>query len=256
MTEMRVVSLHRYPVKGLSPEPVQRVQLTRDAFFPGDRLYAIENGASRFDAAAPAFLPKIKFLMLMKQGRLAALHTRYDDATRVLTISRDGRECVRGDLGSEDGRAAVEAFIADYCKGELRGPPRVLAAPAGFRFTDSLQSGFVSFLNRASLEDLEKTLGQPVDPLRFRANVLVDGLSAWEENDWTGATLSAGALRLKIDKRIERCNATNVRPGTGERDLDLIRAMMKAYGHFDCGFYASVTSSGPLGTGDMLTLVH
>jgi hypothetical protein len=130
----------------------------------------------------------------------------------------------------------------------------VLTAPSGFRFTDSLQAGFVSFLNKATLEDLEKTLGRSVEPLRFRANVFVEGPPAWEENAWVGRTLADGDLRLTIVKLTERCNATNVRPGTGERDLDLMRAMLKAYGHIDCGFYAKVTSSGSLKVGDALSL--
>lgn len=254
MTDMDVVSLRRYPVKGLTAEPVEQVHLTAGEFFPGDRLYAIENGPSGFDAAAPTFRPKIKFLMLMKQHRLAALHTRFDHETRILTISHRGRELARGDLGSREGRAAIEAFMAEFCQGELRGPPKVLAAPGNFRFTDSLEAGFVSIINKETLSDLERTLGRPVEPERFRANILIAGPQAWAENGWAGRTLSSGDLRLRIVKRIERCNATNVRPESGERDLDLLRAMTKAHGHITCGLYAKVAASGSLRVGDKLTL--
>ena len=40
------------------------------AYFPGDRLFAIENGPSGFDSAAPVHQPKIKYLMLMRHERL------------------------------------------------------------------------------------------------------------------------------------------------------------------------------------------
>ena len=46
---MRIASLYRYPVKGLSPESVSRAVLERQGYFPGDRLFAIENGPSGFD---------------------------------------------------------------------------------------------------------------------------------------------------------------------------------------------------------------
>ncbi|HVB88674.1 MAG TPA: MOSC domain-containing protein [Beijerinckiaceae bacterium] len=256
MSETSVLSLHRHPVKGLSPEPLDQVRLTRGEYFPGDRLYAIENGPSGFDPAAPVFLPKIKFLMLMKQGALAALQTRYEDAMRVLKISREGALLLRADLGREEGRAAVASFMAEFCKGQLRGPPRVLEAPPGFRFTDSLRSGFVSILSKATVGEIEKMIGKAIDPMRFRANILVEGTDPFEENEWVGQTLECGPLRLGVNKRIERCNATNVRPGTGERDLDLLRAMLKAYGHIDCGVYASVISSGPLKVGDTLRLAQ
>jgi uncharacterized protein YcbX len=78
---MRVAALYRYPVKGLSPEPLERVSLKVGEFFPGDRLYAIENGPSGYDPAAPVHQPKIKFLMLARNAPLAALTTRYNDAT-------------------------------------------------------------------------------------------------------------------------------------------------------------------------------
>jgi hypothetical protein len=39
-------SLSRYPVKGLSAEPLEAIDLEAGAYFPGDRIYAIENGAA------------------------------------------------------------------------------------------------------------------------------------------------------------------------------------------------------------------
>ena len=50
-------SIYRYPVKGLSPEPLPRVALQAGQTLPADRRYAIENGPSGFDPAAPAWLP-------------------------------------------------------------------------------------------------------------------------------------------------------------------------------------------------------
>src|SRR6266568_7510919 len=93
-----IASIHRYPVKGLSPEPLAQVALRTGQTLPGDRRYAIENGPSGFDPADPHYFPKIKFLMLMRNERLAALHTRYDDQSHVLTVHANGTEAVRGDL--------------------------------------------------------------------------------------------------------------------------------------------------------------
>jgi uncharacterized protein YcbX len=49
----QIASIYRYPVKGLSPEPLPRVALGVGQTLPADRRYAIENGPSGFDAAAP-----------------------------------------------------------------------------------------------------------------------------------------------------------------------------------------------------------
>jgi uncharacterized protein YcbX len=251
---IRLAAIHRYPVKGLSPEPLPRVGLTPDSYFPGDRLYALENGPSGFDPAAPAHQPKIKFLMLMRNEALARLETRYDDANATLVIRQGGQEAARGDLRTPDGRKAIEDFMRGFVPDALRGEPRVLTAPEGFRFTDSPR-GFVSILNLASVGALETMTGQAVDPLRFRANLHVEGLEPWAEFDLVGRTLmTASGVRLEVIKRIVRCAATNVDPSTGIRDLDIPGTLMRHLGHADCGVYARIVSGGTLAPGAALNL--
>ncbi len=249
---IRIASLQRYPVKGLSPEPLTQVTLTKGDYFPGDRLFAIENGPAGFDPADPQHQPKIKFLMLMRNESLARLKTRYLDTITTLFIEEGGREVARGDLSSREGRLAIEAFFRRFMPAELRGPPKVLTAPEGFRFTDS-RRGYVSLINLASVRELEEVVGAPVDPLRFRGNVHIEGLAPFAELDLVGQVLTTlSGVRLKVTKRIERCAATNVDPATGIRDLQIPKSLMQAYGHFDCGIYAEVLSGGTLATGDSL----
>ena len=249
----RLESIYRYPVKGLSPEKLERVHLTEGAYFPGDRLFAIENGHSGFDPAAPVHQPKTKFLMLMRDERLATLRTHYDDATGTLSIHQDSGEAVRADLATKDGRLAVEAFFRRFMPKELRGSPKVLAAPEGYRFTDSRVSGFVSIINLASVAELETIIGLPVHPLRFRANLYVRGWPAWSEFDHVGREFAIGAVRLKGLKRIVRCAATNVDPETGIRDLSIPDTLMQNYKHMDCGIYAQVIEGGDIAPGNSVS---
>lgn len=252
---MRVASLYRYPVKGLSPERLSRTELPTGGYLPGDRLFAIENGPSGFDPAEPVHQPKIKYLMLMRNEALARLRTRYDDDSRDLVIGHDDVE-TRFAIATAAGREQLSAFFKAFMPDELRGEPRLLAAPLGYRFTDS-RSGFVSIINLASVADLETRLGVPVDPLRFRGNVMVEGLPAWAELDLVDRELVApSGLRLQVIKRIERCAATNVDPVTGIRDLQIPKALMKGYGHVDCGIYCRIVAGGTLGEGERLTLVE
>ncbi|QFU17816.1 MOSC domain-containing protein [Microvirga thermotolerans] len=249
---IRIASLQRYPVKGLSPERLVSAALTKGGYFPGDRLFAIENGPSGFDAADPQHQPKVKFLMLMRNERLARLKTRYLASITTLFIEDGGREVARGDLSTREGRLAIEAFFRRFMPSELRGPPKVLAAPEGFRFTDS-RRGFVSLINLASVRALEEAVGAPVDPLRFRGNLHLEGLAPWAEFDLVGQVLAApSGLRLRVTKRIERCAATNVDPATGTRDLQIPKSLMQAYGHVDCGVYAEVLADGVVAEGDAL----
>ena len=251
---MRIETLYRYPVKGLSPERVKRADLPAGGYFPGDRLFAIENGPSGFDPAEPVHQPKIKYLMLMRNESLARLRSRYDDASGDLVIQQGGEEVLRAPTGSDDGKAAIGRFFSGFMPEELRGEPKLLTAPSSYRFTDS-RSGFVSIINLASVADLEGRLGQPVDPLRFRGNLMVSGLAPWAENELVDRELAGpGGLRLQVIKRIERCAATNVDPETGARDMQIPKALMKNYGHVDCGIYCRILADGALAEGDSLTV--
>lgn len=252
---MKVTSLHRYPVKGLSPEPLQQAALQTSGFFPGDRMFAFENGPSSFDPTAPAYKPKTRFLMLMKNARLAELSTRFDDDSSILTISHGGTELARGDVRTGEGRAAVESALAEFCRGETKGPVKLLAAPEGFRFTDSIRSGFMSILNLSSVADLESRMGVPVDPIRFRANVAVSGWTPWAEEDLIGRRLKIGPTTLKVLKAIDRCPATHVDPTTGVRDLDVMGTLQSAFGHLHCGIYVSVVEGGTIALGDRVEIL-
>ena len=186
---------------------------------------------------------------------LARLATRYDDATGTLAIRDGGRE-LRADLSIREGRLAVEAFLRSFMPRELRGPPKVIAAPDGFRFTDS-RKGFVSLINLASVAAVEEMVGAPVDPLRFRGNLHVEGLAPWSEFDLVGRVLeTASGLRLKVTKRIERCAATNVDPSADVRDLDIPATLLRRLGHADCGVYAEVVAGGALAEGERLTVAE
>lgn len=248
MHPARVAGIYRYPVKGLTPEPLPSVALGIGQTLPADRSYAIENGPSGFDPAAPQYFPKTRFLMLMRNERLAALHSRYEDDGNLLTISRDGVEVVRGDLKTSEGRAAIEQFFAANFSNELRGPPRLLSGN-GHSFSD-VANKVVSIVNLASVAELADLVGQPVHPLRFRANLYVEGWTAWHEFALLGKTVAIGGARLKVVKRIVRCAATNVDPDSAARDLDLPRALLQRYGHADCGVYAEVITSGTITQGD------
>ncbi|WP_210255227.1 MOSC domain-containing protein [Ancylobacter pratisalsi] len=249
-----ISSLYRYPVKGLTPERLEVVDLEAGKYFPGDRLYAIENGPSGFMPEAPAFQPKIKFLMLMRNERLAALNARFDDATHELVIMHEGTEAVRGRLDTEAGRVAIEAFFQRYSRYELRGAPKVLEAPPQFRFVDTTD-GYVSLINLASCAALGEIIGAPVDPLRFRANLYLDGMEPWEEFDLVGHTIEVGNhVRLKVTKRIFRCAATNVDPSTARRDMDVPGTLMRTFGHTDCGIFAEIEQGGLIAQGDEVRL--
>ena len=247
--QAKLDAIFRYPVKGLSPEPLEEARLAVGQTLEGDRAYAIENGPCGFDPAQPGYFPKTMFLMLMRNERLARLRTRYDASTHVLTVEDGAREVVRGNLDSPDGRAAIEQFFATFCADELRGPLKILSGK-GHSFSDVARK-VASIINLETVAAIEMVVGVPVHPLRFRANLYVTGWPAWREFDLVGQEIRIGnSARLKVVKRIERCAATNVDPHTGIRDLAIPSTLQQRFGHGDCGIYAEVVADGPVQAGD------
>jgi hypothetical protein len=246
----QIASLYRYPVKGLSPEPLPSVTLQVGQTLPADRRYAIENGPSGFDPASPAWLHKSSYLMLMRNERLAGLRTHYEDHSHLLTIRKEGEVAAQGDLETAAGRAAIEAFFAANFVQELKGPPKLLSG-GGHSFSDVARK-VVSIINLGSLKAIENMVGQPVHPLRFRANLYVSGWPAWREAELLDQTLAIGEARLKVVKRITRCAAVNVDPDTAARDLEIPPTLMRRFGHNECGIYAEVISGGAVRVGDTI----
>lgn len=251
MASATVQTLYRYPVKGFSGESLARVTLAVGGTFPRDRAYAIENGASGFDPAVPAYFPKNRFLMLMRNETVAEYRTRLDDETGIFTVAKDGRDLIAARLDDADGRASLEAWAAEAFRDVLRGPPRILSAD-GHSFSD-VAAKVVHLINLESVRALEAAIGHPVDPRRFRANIVIDGAPAFEELDWASGGLAIGGVVLRGRKRTQRCAATNVDPATATRDMDIPAALDRLCGHKDFGIYLSVAEGGEIAVGDPVT---
>jgi MOSC domain-containing protein len=245
-----LTQIYRYPVKGLTPEPLERVSLKRGEGLPQDRRFALGLGTTSFDPAAPAWLPKTNFLMLMKNERLARLRTRFDDRSGILSVdSADGAH-LSANLNSASGRAAVEDFFAAYMGEEARGRPQLLEAP-GHMFSDGARK-VASIIGLSAIRDLERAMGRSIDPRRFRANFYFEGGRPWEEFDWLGRDFAIGAVRLRGFKAIRRCAATNVDPLRAMRDLNIPHALAENFGHVNMGIYADVLEEGAVAVGDLL----
>lgn len=252
-----VTHLSRYPIKGMSPEALRSVDLNPGQGFPGDRAFALALPGTTFDEADPRPLPKFMFLMLARQEALARLVTRYDAESGVLSI-KDGTSELSEDIHTPNGRAAVENFFSRFLPDPQPGAQPRLVAAAGHSFTDvgvhsSELMHAVSVINLESVRDFERKLAKPVDPRRFRANILVEGLPPWVELDWLERELEIGSVRFRGARLTRRCPATEVNPDTAVRDIELPRELMRLYGHIHLGIYLYVLSAGALSVGDVFS---
>lgn len=243
-----VAALYRHPVKGFTPEVLTQAVLPAGGWFPGDRMWAVENGRSGYDPRKPEQIPKQQFTVLMRQAMLARVRTRWDELTNVLSAEIDGQN-IDVHLDDPEARAAFATVLAEFLGDEALGPLRLIDAGPNHRFMDS-SKGRVSILNLNSVRDLERRSGETLDPLRFRANIWVEGWDPWVEIAWSGERISIGETVLRGAKPIVRCAATEVDPATGVRDLGVVRALFDTYGHRLCGLYVSIETGGRIAVGD------
>lgn len=246
--EARVARIFRYPVKGLGPESLDSVELTEGQTLPGDRAFALAHGSSHWSSTEPGWRPKSDFVTLLRVEKLARLGVSWDVKGGVLTILRDGKAVARGDPKTIAGRVILEQFFSAFLSGEARGPLRVASAP-GQALTD-VPNPFVSLINQASVNDLERVVRTDVDPVRFRGNLLLEGVGPWREFEWVGREVTLGKARLRIAERIGRCGATHVNPERATRDVNVLQSLMDGFGHTQMGVYAEVVAGGRVAVGD------
>jgi GntR family transcriptional regulator / MocR family aminotransferase len=240
-------NIYRYPIKGLSAQALASVELQARKPFPHDRVFALVRPGAPFDTSQPRWGKKGLFVMLMLEEALARVRTTLDVETLKLTIAQGNRQLVVADLEDETSRAEVEEIFWQLVPA-LRSAPTLVRSREG-HFMDK-PDNVISLINLATVRSLEAQWGITIDPLRFRANLYVDGANPWEEFDWVGSDIRIGEALFRVDRRNGRCGATNVDPETGRRDLDIPGSLRAAFGHKELGVYLVAREGGRVSVGD------
>lgn len=243
-------NIYRYPIKGLSAQPLARVELEAKKPLPHDRIFALVRPGAPFDASDPKWGKKGLFVMLMLEEALARVRTTLDVETMRLTIAQDNQQLLTADLNDAAARTRVEEFFWQLVPA-LRGAPTLVRAQNG-HFMDK-PDNVISLINLATVRSLEEQWGYSIDPLRFRANFYIDGAKPWEEFDWVGSDIRIGDGLFRVDRRNGRCGATNVNPETARRDLDLPASLRAAFGHKELGVYLVAREGAQVVVGDTVS---
>ncbi len=250
-TPMTVVTgLYQYPIKGLSPRPLSRVRITAGQPFPFDRVFALARPGVAVTPEDPKWAKKGMFVMLMLDEGLATVRTELDPETLLLTVrDTSGTLLLEANLADTAACHDVEAFFHRLAP-TLRAAPALVRARDG-HFMDK-PDNVISLINLATVRALERQWSVQIDPLRFRANIYIDGAPPWEEFAWVGGDIQLGDALFRVDRRNGRCGATNVDPASGRRDLDIPGSLRRTFGHKDLGVYLVARKDAELSVGDGL----
>ncbi len=240
----RVGAIWRHPIKAHGREPLDRVTLSEGATIPWDRHWAIahEEAGARDTGWAPCH----NFTRAAKVPQLMAIDAAFDDAAGTITLRHPGRPDLTFHPGG-DTQAFLDWVHPLMPEGRAASARIVRAADRGITDTDFAS---ISVINSASNHDLSEKMGQGLNLLRWRANIVLDGLAPWVERTWIGKTLAIGGAKLEVREHIVRCRATTANPATGERDADTLGALKTHRGDQEFGVYAVVTRGGEIAVGD------
>jgi uncharacterized protein YcbX len=134
----------------------------------------------------------------------------WDDRCAALDQGDEAADWVSQVLGAAVRVARVPSNPKRHANPQYAGPRAVpLAFPDGYP---------VLVCNRASLEDLNSRMPEPIPMERFRPNVVLDGLPPFAEDRI--ASIRIGALVLNLVKPCARCVIPSTDQRTGERSTD------------------------------------
>ncbi|MDP6666853.1 MAG: MOSC domain-containing protein [Dehalococcoidia bacterium] len=235
----KVTELYRHPVKSFTPEPRGQLRVV-DGRIAGDRVLAFRF-ADKGPADNWAWQKKHNYVALVNTPGLALLELEFDDESRRLSLNYHGESFAEGSIDSEEDRRDLSEAVGEYVTSldinPLAGHPervplKLIGDGRQGVFHDS-EAGEVTLYSTESLEAFESEVttdtGTSVDGRRFRANVVIDDVEAWEELSWTGR-LTIGDGEYQVVKPVTRCLATHANPASGERDMQVMDHLVSANG--------------------------
>ncbi len=259
-----VARLYRYPVKGMSAEPCDRLRVLASGAPEGDRVlgFLLQSALAAPDRemAGADWWRKERFTVLMNTPGLARLAAAFDADTRRLEVRLDGRTLAVGDVADPADRRRLADAVTAYVRGlddsslKPGDALHLVGDGATPRFHDR-GPRHVTLMASASVAALAEVIGAEVDERRFRMNVVLDGLRPWEELEWIGRSVRVGALEFEVTGPVIRCLATHANPVTGERDLQVMTTLTRGMGQDEptMGVLAVPRSGGELTVGDAAT---
>jgi uncharacterized protein YcbX len=229
--------------------------ITARQMLKDDRRFIIATQSSVGKDGVHEWARKRNFLQLVNTPKLAELGIEYDDATTTLSILRNGRAICKGNLEDKMGRTVVEDFLKAFLKNDAAGTPKIYSVP-DVSFGD-MKEPYISVINLASVRDFgDRIVQKEIDPMRFRGNLLIDGLEPWAELKWEeGQIVQINGVDFRVIHPITRCKATSVNPGTAESDINVPLMLRKGLNHLYMGVYVEPVNSGQIRPGDEIAVI-
>lgn len=251
MSAPRLAHIVRHPVKSVGYEEIGQAHLFEGRTLPFDRQWAIATAGNPFQGGPEGWVRKLAFVRGAAEGSLQAIRCAFDEARGEIRLTHPALPDFAGHL-PEDGDALVQ-WIRPLWPATRPAPLALVSRRDGGALTD-VPEAWLSILNLDSKRVLGERMGLDLSIHRFRGNLWLEDLPAWQEFDLIGQDITIGEARLRVEQRITRCKATTHDPLTGAAEGDTLKALQDGWEHRDFGVYARVVEPGRIRVGDRVRL--
>ena len=257
-----ISSINYCPVKSISFQTDNNCKIRKNIGIVGDRVFAFSKGlesnqAQLFEKNLDERRGKWnKILTLKNSPVLNKYNFKFKD--NKLTFSKKDNEILTIDVSKTSEYDLLSNKILELENSIQK--PIFLMKNFEIPFFDTSISNktvlthSISFLNNKSIEDFEKKTNRTIEPQRFRGNIHVDGMEAWEERNWIGKIIKINNISFKVEKNIPRCVAINLKPNSDDNSLNLLQSLKKNYNHYDMGLYLTALDDGQVNIGDNVSI--
>ena len=257
-----ISSINYCPVKSISFQSVDECEIKKNIGITGDRIFAFTKGLDLDQAKLIEKSPEDrkgkwnKILTLKNSPVLNKYNFLYEK--EKLTLTTNEKKILTIDVNKTSERQLLSEKIIEL-ESSLKKPIFLIKNEES-PFFDTTISNKVSFVNSVSLlninsiNDFQKKIGKEIEIPRFRGNICMDGIKAWEEREWIGKIIKINNVSFKVEKNIPRCVAINLKPKTDDNSLNLLQSLKKTYNHFDMGIYLTALDDGSISLGNSINL--
>ena len=257
-----ISSIHYCPVKSLSFQSVNSCEIKKNIGIVGDRIFAFAKDLDKeqirlFEKNPEDRKGKWNKILTLKNSPVLNKYNFLFNENELRLTFKD-KEILTINLNELNSHQDISNKLIELEK-SLK-PPIVLMSNREYPFFDTSISKKVDFINSVSLlnlksiSDFENKISEKIEISRFRGNIYIDGIKAWEERNWIGKIIKINDISFKVEKNIPRCVAINLKPKTDDNSLNLLQSLKKTYNHFDMGIYLKVLEDGKINIGDKIQL--
>ena len=257
-----ISSINYCPVKSVSFQNIKNCEIKKNVGIVGDRIFAFSKGLDLnqvrlFEKNIEERRGKWnKILTLKNSPALNKYNFTLND--NKLSIIQNNDKILTIDTNETNKYKLISNKILELENSIQK--PIFLMKNKNLPFFDTSISNktilnhSISLINMKSIEDFQNKNNQKVEFQRFRGNLYIEGIQAWEERNWIGKIVKINNISFRVEKNIPRCVAINLKPNTDDNSLNLLQSLKKNYNHFDMGIYLTALEDGKITVGDTISL--